>query len=166
MYLKKIIHKMKEVNCELTEEEKDIKIFKNIFNQKENNYKSIENHLSGIYAISSKTELLYVGQAGWKKLRKADQGLRDRIMHHINKAHGIQKTGTKDTVGWKHYREADKNWSPNEFKIEFICINNERKEKKDLVEAVGIYFFQPKCNSQVFNNSYRSIKKTLKMKFD
>lgn len=107
---------------------------------------------NGLYAIWQGDTCIYVGQGAGKG------GVKERIMHHFNKAHGIfesstgKKNSTKDCDAWKHYRN-ESWWLPDSWVVEFFVCDS--AVHRTYLEGAMMLIFNPLCNEEVFKETFK-----------
>jgi len=104
--------------------------------------------VKGCYAIWQGDISIYVGKAGGKN------GLPDRLIHHDAKAFAKDRSGTKHTAGWVHYRKQMADWDPKSWEIEYFEASKE--VHRTYLEASMILVFDPLCNDESFSDRLRS----------
>ena len=107
------------------------------------NWKSFPKQ-KGCYSIWQGNVCIYVGKAGGKG------GLPDRFVHHDAKAFDKNRSGTRHTTGWIHYREKMKGWDPNRWEVEFVEVTKE--VHRTYLEGVMLLLFDPLCNDENYND--------------
>ncbi len=102
---------------------------------------------SGLYSIWHGDTCIYVGQGSGRS------GIRGRLKHHWNKAHGEFKTttgrpnGTQDTAAWADGRKrAD--WVPNAWEVEFFECSS--AVARTYLEGAMLLTLGPMCNDESF----------------
>ena len=102
---------------------------------------------SGLYAIWHNSLCIYVGQGS------GQSGIKGRLKHHWNKAHGEFTTatgrpnGTQDTAAWASGRkQAD--WAPQAWEVEYFeCAS---AVARTYLEGAMMLALAPLCNDESF----------------
>jgi len=108
-------------------------------------YKSIKK-MRGIYVIVGPTGAIYVGKGHVK----------DRQKHHRNKALNNITGGTRDTAGWKNWRE---NHAVDLASCHLVCAEVNSETGTSAVEGSLIHLLQPLANDECLVDRKKQSKK-------